>query len=434
MSSLTRRRFINQTSTVAGSIGLGLSLDARLLAQSRGANDRISIGLIGCGTQGRYNLRQLMSLNGVRGAAVCDVDQTHLEKAAAEVVAAGPPPPKQYHDFRRLLENKDIDAVIIGTPDHWHALIFVAACQAGKDIWCEKPISHNLIEAKAMVSAALRHKPVVQIGTWQRSMRHFQDAIRIVQSGLLGKINICRAWMVLTRDIGRETPQTPPATLDWDFWLGPASVEAYSPNRCHDSWRWFFNTGGSLMTDWGVHMIDIVLLAMRETDPLTVTSQGGILTSMDDRDTPDTLQTTYRFPNWILNWEHRFNNSRGLDGGRGHGAEFIGEHGSLIVDRGHYQYFPEQKDGETPPESQWSESTHWQNFLDCIRNRGTPASDIISMAKTTTICHLGNIAIQSGNTLHWDARQQDVSHPASVAHCLTYQREYRKPWKLDMHG
>jgi predicted dehydrogenase len=430
----TRREFISQTGAVAGGLGLGLSLDARLYAQSPGANDRISLALIGCGTQGRYNWQQLLKLKGVRAAAVCDVDEIHLQNGARDALDAGQPAPKQFKDFRELLEQKDIDAVIIGTPDHWHARQFIAACQAGKDIWCEKPISHNLMEAKAMLNAARRHKPVVQIGTWQRSMKHFQDAIRIVQSGVLGKINICRAWMAIERDIGRESPRTPPATLDWNFWLGPARLEPYSPNRCHEEWRWFWNTGGSLMTDWGIHMIDIVLLAMRQSDPLTVSSQGGILTSNDDRDTPDTLQATYRFPGWILNWEHRFNNRRGLDGGIEHGSEFIGDHGTLIVDRQRYRYFPNPKDGPTPPESQWADSVHWQNFLECIRSRATPNSDIESMAKTTIVCHLGNIALQSGSTLHWDAQAQDVAHHRGVAHCLAYQREYRKPWRLDMHG
>ncbi len=429
----TRRQFISQTGAVAGGLSLGLS-DARLYAQSPGANDRISLGLIGCGNMGRFNWKQLLSLKGVRAAAVCDVDATHLQDGVRDAVEAGQPAPKQFKDFRRLLEQKDIDAVIIGTPDHWHALPFIAACQAGKDIYCEKPISHNFKEAKAMLNAARRHKPVVQIGTWQRSQKHFQDAIAIVQSGMLGKINICRTWMMFGRDIGRQTPQTPPATLDWNFWLGPAQAEPYTPNRCHENWRWFWNTGGSLMTDWGVHMIDIVLLAMRQSDPLTVTSQGGILTSNDDRDTPDTLQASYRFANWILTWEHRFNNMRGLDGGIEHGAEFIGEHGTLLVDRGRYQYFPEPKDGPTPPPSQRGDSGHWQNFLDCMRSRGKPISDIESMAKTTMVCHLGNIALQSGTTLHWDAQAQDVAHPRSVAHCLACQREYRKPWKLEMHG
>ena len=429
--SQTRRQFIGQTSALAGGLGLGVSLNASLFAQAQGANERISFGLIGCGNMGRHNLRQFMALNGVAVAAVCDVDAAHAEAAAADVTKAGRPAPKQFKDFRQLLEQKDIDAVIIGTPDHWHALPFIAACEAGKDIYCEKPISHSLVEAKAMLSAARHFNCVVQIGTWQRSMKHFQEAIRFVRSGKMGKINVCRAWMFYgLRDIGRQQPQNPPAGLDWDFWLGPAPYHPYQPNRCHENWRWFFDTGGSLMTDWGVHMIDIVLLAMGESDPLSIMSAGGKLVCEDDRDTPDTLQAVYRFPKWVLNWEHRFNNTRGLDGGKEHGAEFIGDEGSLIVDRSGYQFYPYPPD--ELPKCQWAESTHWQNFLDCVKTRQKPASDIESMAKTTMICLLGNIALQSGKVLHWDAQKQDVANHTDVRHCVSYQREYRKPWKLKM--
>jgi predicted dehydrogenase len=426
----TRREFLKQSSAITGAAGLGLVLSPRLAAQSPGASGRLVFGLIGCGTMGRENMRHFLELQ-QPVAAVCDVDESHRERAAAEVVKAGQPAPKKFQDFRQLLEQKDIDAVIIGTPDHWHALIFIAACEAGKDIYCEKPISHSLVEAKAMLAAARHFNRVVQIGTWQRSMKHFQDAIAFVHSGQLGKINLCRAWMCYyLPDIGRQTPQAPPTELDWDFWLGPAPSQPYQPNRCHENWRWFYETGGSLMSDWGVHMIDIVLLAMRESDPATIVGSGGKLATNDDRDTPDTLEVTYRFPKWILNWEHRFNNPRGLDGGREHGAEFIGDNGSLVVDRAGYRFYPYPPDREGPPKVQWVESTHWQNFLDCIKSRSKPASDIESMAKTTMVCHLGNIAFQSGNVIRWDARAQDVADPGSLKHCVSYEREYRSPWKL----
>jgi predicted dehydrogenase len=311
----------------------------------------------------------------------------------------------------------------------------VAACEAGKDIYCEKPISHNLVEAKAMVNAARRFDRVVQIGTWQRSMKHFQDAIAFVRSGQMGKINLCRAWMChLLPDIGRQTPQAPPPGLDWDFWLGPAAKVGYQPNRCHEHWRWFYETGGSLMSDWGVHMIDIVLLAMQETDPVSVAACGGKLSSKDDRDTPDTLAVNYRFPSWMLTWEHRFNNPRGLDGGKEHGAEFIGDNGSFIVDRSGYHFYPWPPDREGPPKSEWADSTHWQNFLDCVHSRKKPASDIESMAKTTIICHLGNIAFQAGHPIHWDAQSQDVAEGGQVKHCLSYEREYRSPWRLKTYA
>jgi predicted dehydrogenase len=429
----TRRQFIKQSGALAGAASLGLALSPRLAAQSPGANDRVVFGLIGCGTMGRENLRHFLQLN-QPVAAVCDVDESHAARAAGEVVKAGQPAPKRFKDFRQLLEQKDINAVIIATPDHWHALIFIAACEAGKDIYCEKPISHNLVEAKAMLGAARHFKRVVQIGTWQRSMKHFQDAIAFVRSGQIGKINVCRAWMNhYLPDIGRQTPQAPPAGLDWDFWLGPAPKRPYQPNRCHEHWRWFYETGGSLMSDWGVHMIDIVLLAMQESDPVSIVASGGKLATDDDRDTPDTLAVAYRFPKWILEWEHRFNNPRGLDGGREHGAEFIGNNGSFIVDRAGYRFYPYPPDREGPPGAQWAESTHWQNFLECVKSRNKTASDIESMAKTTMVCHLGNIAYQSGKLLRWDPTAQDVAHREDVKPCVSYEREYRDPWTLKLY-
>ncbi len=428
----TRRHFLGQTGAITGGLGLGLALNSALPTHSLGANDRITFGLIGCGSMGRENLRHFLQMADVAVAGVCDVDESHLDRAVADVTKTGRPAPKRFKDFRRLLDQKEIDAVIIGTPDHWHALIFIAACEAGKDIYCEKPISHNLREAKAMVTAAQHFKRVVQIGTWQRSMKHFQDAIQFVRSGKMGNINVCRAWMFYPlRDIGRQQPQNPPTGLDWDFWLGPAPKRPYQPNRCHENWRWFFETGGSLMSDWGVHMIDIVLLAMGEADPLSVMAAGGKLVCGDDRDTPDTLHAVYRFPKWVLNWEHRFNNTRGLDGGKDHGAEFIGDEGTLIVDRAGYQFYPLAP--EELPKCEWKESSHWQNFIDSIRTRAKTASDIESMAKTTMVCHLGNIALQSGKVLHWDAQKQDVANHADVKHCISYQREYRSPWKLKLY-
>ena len=286
-----------------------------------------------------------------------------------------------------------------------------------------------------MLAAARHFKPVVQIGTWQRSQNHFQKAIEYVQSGKMGKVNVCRAWITWPgNSMGHPTPTPPPAWLDYDMWLGPAPKHAYQPNRCHVNWRWFFDYGGGMMTDWGVHMIDIVLLAMRE-DPTHVAASGGVFTMDDDRDTPDTMQAIYQFPNFTMNWEHRFNNGRGLDGGRDHGTEFIGSKGTLIVDRNGTQFFPngDPKNVEEPTKPAVTDSTHWQNFLDCVKTREVPRSGIESMAKTTMLCHLGNISYECGKTVHWNAAKQEVVNHSDVKHCISYQREYRKPWKLKMY-
>jgi predicted dehydrogenase len=430
----TRRQFISRTSTAVAGLGLGLSLAPRVYAQAKGANERVVIGLIGCGGMGRENMKHFLDL-GMPIAAICDVDDKHMDRASDEVTKKGQPSPKRYKDFRKLLEQKDINAVIIGTPDHWHAIPFIAACEAGKDIYCEKPISHDFVEAKAMLSAARHFKPVVQVGTWQRSMNHFQKAIEYVQSGKMGTVNICRAWITgQDKPIGHQTPQPVPAGLDYDMWLGPAPKRPYQPNRCHYTWRWFFDYGGGLMTDWGVHMIDIVLLAMKE-DPTRVATTGGKFTMDDDRDTPDTMQAIYQFPKFTMNWEYRFNNQRGLDGGKNHGSEFIGTRGTLIVDREGYEFFPngDSKDVEHPPKLERTESTHWQNFLDCVKTREVPRSGIESMARTTMLCHLGNISYECGKTVQWDSARQEIINHGDVKHCISYEREYRKPWKLKMY-
>ena len=218
-----------------------------------------------------------MRLKGVEVAAVCDVDTSHLDNAAADVVNTGRPAPKKIKDFRQLLEQKDIDAVIIGTPDHWHAIPFIAACEAGKDIYCEKPISHSFVEAKAMLSAARHFQRVVQVGTWQRSIKHFQDAIEFVRSGQNGAdqrmpgvdaSTACGTLAASNRRIRRRS---------WTGTSGSARLRSGLTSRTDamQNWRWFFETGGSLMTDWGVHMIDIVLLAMQQTDPVSIMAAGG---------------------------------------------------------------------------------------------------------------------------------------------------------------
>lgn len=426
----SRRDFLKTAAlAAAGVAGLG----HRAFAQSMGANEKIVLGAIGTGGMGRSNLNSFLELPGVEVAAICDVDQTHANEAAAGVARNQARQPKVYSDFRQVLERKDIDAVVISTPDHWHAIPLIAACEAGKDIYCEKPVSHSFVEAKVMMAAAKHFKRVVQIGAWQRSVPHFQQAIDFVRSGKLGKIQLCRAWNVARPNpIGRQRPQPVPAGLDWEFWLGPVKKFDYQLNRCHYNWRWFFETGGGKMADWGAHMIDIVLLAMNESDPISVHSEGGIFIADDDRTTPDTMQTLYRFPKWQLQWEQRQANNYGLDGGKDHGSEFIGERGTLIVDRSAVRWFPKDDDEEAHPgpgDSVRGPNTHWQNFLDCIKTRETPRSDIASHGKTTMLCHLGNISYQTGSTVEWDATKQDVASSAARK-AISYEREYRRPWKL----
>jgi predicted dehydrogenase len=392
------------------------------------ANDKIRIGCIGLGAQGMGNLNGFMNHPEVDVAAVCDVDSDLLKKATSAVLKKQLHMPLAVKDFRHVLDRRDIDAVVISTPDHWHALPFIMACEAGKDVFCEKPISHDIVEAQSMVGAAEHYKRVVQVNTMQRSSGHFRDAIDFVRAGGLGKVNICRAWICGSRVVGVNPVKEPPAHLDWDFWLGPSAKSAYHGNIHPYMWRYYSNWGTGQSGNWGAHMIDIVLLGMNEWHPLDVSSVGGRLAYGDgDGDMPDTLMTVYRFPSFMMQWEVH-TTREGLDGGGNHGSEFIGEKGKLIVDRGGVKWSPY---GEHPgPEKKHENADHIADFLDSMRTRGTCRSDIETMYYTTACCHLANLAYQAGRSIKWDGEKGVIVGDRKAMDLPAYRREYRKPWKL----
>jgi predicted dehydrogenase len=432
----TRRDFLTQTGRTA--FGAGLMMAARNVM---GANEKVILGVIGCGGQGTADMNEFARFDHVEIAAVCDVDSDHLQNAQKECERRDRLRPKDFKDFRKLLEMREIDAVLIGAPDHWHAIPFIHACEAGKDIFCEKPLAQNFLETKAMLAAARKYKPVVQINTWQRSLPHFQEAIRFAGSGAMGKIVIARGWFNCPADgwlkpIGNQQPQNPPESLDWDFWLGPAPKVPYQSNRCHFNWRWFYDYGGCLMTDWGVHVLDIALLGMNDMAPREVHGVSGKLFMTDDRETADTQQCLYKFKDWFMYWETRLSNGRGLDGGIDHGAEFIGSRSTLIVDRKDIKFFPETAGVEKPKKMQGKSSMypHVENFLDCVKSRKNTNSDVESMGLVTMICQLGNMASMTGKTILWDAEKQDIINKKDVEDCIAYWRPYREPWELPNHG
>lgn len=436
---MKRREFLETAGKAAVGVGLG-AVVAQALASPTSAqerrrvspNEKVIMGVIGCGGQGRGVMHEHLGHPEVEIAAVCDVDAQHLAQAAQEAEQRQGYRPKEFKDFRQLLEIKDIDAVIVATPDHWHALPTIYACEAGKDVYLEKPISHDIVEGRAIVNAAKKFNRIIQVGTWQRSVSHFINCIEFIRQGNAGKIAVCRAWTLGGGGVGHQEPTNPPPHLDWDFWLGPAPKVPYRPNRCHGSWRWFFDYGSGLTGDWGVHMMDIVLLGMNEWHPLEVASVGGKIISgeQDDRDTPDTQIAIFKFPNWILQWEVHVG-PPGLDGGGHHGAEFIGSKGTLIVDRGGFQWKP---NGDHPgPSREPKGGSHSRNFLDCIKTRQKPRSDIESMHWTTTLCHLANLAYLTGKTIKWDPVKEEVIGDRKAMECQSYRREYRKPWKLPVH-
>ena len=334
-----------------------------------------------------------------------------------------------------MLERKDIDGIIVGTPDHWHALNLLHSVEAGKDVYCEKPISHDITEAKSMAAAAKHYNKIVQVGTWQRSTREFTDAIAYMRSGKLGKVVVARAWKTDPYQVGKAMLTTPPANLDYEMWNGPAALMPYASNHLHSVWRWFLNYGTGMTGDWGVHMMDICLLGMSQTTdlvmPTEVTTYGGKLAfPTDDRTAPDTVVSIMKFkdPDFVMQWE----TGRDYPGKPDHGSEFVsGDGKTLRVWRGGMKIF--NPDGEEQPKYEAEPTNdHWQNWLDCIKTREQPRSNIASMAQTTIVCHLVNAAYLAGETVHYDKEKMDIVGKAGKQ-TQSYYREYRKPWKLPMY-
>ncbi len=428
----TRRDLLGNGGRIAAA-GLGVSAFQQ---PGRAAAALPVMGLIGCGGMGRANMDNFLR-KGVPFAAVCDVDAAHARAAADQVMQRSGKRPEIYADFRKLLERKDVEAVVIATPDHWHALPAIYAAEAGKDMYLEKPISHNIVEGRAMVAAAKKSRRIVQVGTWQRSTREFVDAVDYVRSGKLGRITTVRAWKTDGSRMGMNPPKPPPAELDWDAWIGPAEMVPYTGKNGHGDWRWYWNFAAGMTGDWGVHMMDIALLAMSPgTDlvmPTEVSAYGGKLAwPEDDRTTPDTHVALFKFPTFVMHWETGRKPVDGPDGPRNNCTQFIAANGSSVtVWRGGWTVRSangEELDPTTAPGFD-GRYDHWQNFLDCVVSREQPRSPLESMYQTTTVCHLANIAYLAGASVRWDKAKNDIIGRTGKDQ-LPYRREYRKPWSL----
>jgi len=398
------------------------------LARKVSANDRIAIGFIGMGGMGTGNLKFAMKHPEVAVVTVCDVYQPNLDRAAA--IAGNRPKPVK--DFREILADKSVDAVCISTPDHWHALMTIEACKAGKDVWVEKPVCTTVEEGHKMVQAARKYDRVVQAGTMQRSGDVFQKAVQIVRSGQLGKVTFCRTWNydhTKEEGIGNPPDSDPPAGLDYDLWLGPAPKRPFNPNRFLARFRWFWDYAGGMMTDWGVHWLDIVQMAFGEAMPKAITMLGGRYYLKDNGETPDTFEAVFEYPDCLVAYEYRAGNSESMFK-KGAGILFHGTRGTLFVTRGVYILVPEKGSDLAPEEvkaTNQANLAHWANFLQCIKSRQRPMSDIETGYRSTAACLLGNAAFRSRLRLDWDDRRE-TTRQREAHRYLT--REYRRPWKL----
>jgi predicted dehydrogenase len=431
----TRRVFIRNTALTTAALGLVPTLSGSLVGCA--PSDRINVGLIGCNGMGFNDLTKFLDHPEVECLALCDIDEGVLNKRAAEVEKMrGKKPAFLYKDWRKLIDNKDINVVIVGTPDHWHCMQMIAACQAGKDVYCEKPIGRTIAECNLMVDAAKKYKTVVQVGQWQRSDPHWQDAVKFIQSGKLGKIRLVRvfSYQGWCPSIPVLPDEPVPAGVDYDMWLGPATNRPFNRNRFHFTFRWFWDYAGGLMTDWGVHLLDYALYGMNVTTPKSVMAMGGKYGYPTDAcETPDSLQTLYEFDGFNVLWDHAIGVNDGAYG-RNHGLGFVGENGTLVVDRDGWEVIPEDVNGkvrmEAVPLAKGNGkglNLHVTNFLECInsRNPNTNASVEIG-AHIAKFSAIGNIAYRTGKKLVWDGTKFTNDEEAN-SYLIP---SYRAPWTL----
>jgi predicted dehydrogenase len=453
---MKRRDFI---STVAGAAVAASARTAFANRRILGANDRVNVALVGCGSRGRLVAGLMRDVPGVDFIAVCDVYDTHLSAARewAGSTAQG------FRDFRRVLDRADVDALLIATPDHWHAIPAVLACQAGKDVYLEKPLGHTIREGRAIADAAKRYTRVLQHGTQQRSAPHYAEAARLVQSGALGPVHFVRIWNSLNmhpEGIGQAPDSDPPPGVDWDFFLGPAPLVPFNRNRFVGTYRWFWDYGGGLVTDFGIHRFDSMHQIMGVDAPTDVAASGGRFGLTDGAETPDVVQVTYQYPGFVLSYEAMMLNAHGAGGrtpgrtyygargdtDRPHGEAYYGTNGTMIVDRLGFEVFPELKapsgpgavGRNAPPpgyrmtrhemSAEDATALHVRDFIECVRSRRTPKADAEAGQRSSTVAHLGNIAFRTGRRIRWDAERERVVGDEEASSFLT--RKARSPWDL----
>lgn len=408
----TRRTFLKTASLLAA--GTLLPVDALPVTKTKIApSDKIRVGLIGVRSQGYSNLASFLKNPGVECTGLADIDANFLESRTADIVKLGFAKPKLYSDYRKMLEDKDIDIVIIGTPDHWHCLQFVHAAEAGKHIYVEKPLGNSIAEINVMYHAAKRYGKMVQVGQWQRSQPHFVDAINYLKTGKLGRIRTCKAWSYV--DWKGAVPKVPdsavPAGVDYDMWLGPAPKRPFNMNRFHFTWRWYWEYGNGLMTDWGVHLIDYILYGMGKSIPSSVMAIGGKYAfPEDDMVTPDTMTAVYDFNDFTMIWEHTIGIGLG-NWKRPHGMSYIGENGTLVLDRSGWEVFPEKERTEAVPLQKNVGNgldLHTKNMLECIRDNtpGKLNAGIEIGRGVALVAQMGNIAYRTGEKVVWDDSKQ----------------------------
>jgi predicted dehydrogenase len=448
----SRREFVHA--------GTALCLTAAHYGRVVGANERVGVGCIGYGLIGKRHLLDFRDEPDVNLVALAEAHRGRLDEARALVGGDVQP----YRDFRKLLDDRAVDAVVVSTPDHWHALMTMLACAAGKDVYVEKPLTLFVREGRWMVDVARRHRRVVQVGTQQRSGPHYLRARALIQGGHIGKVSSVRlsSYRNVMPGFGRPPDQDPPRELDWELWLGPAPARRYNPNRALYHFRWFWDYSGGQMTNLAAHGLDVVHWYLGVQAPRSVSSMGGRFSLLDNGETPDTQDTLLEYPGGCtVSWSHR-EASRGP--APGSGLEFFGPKGSLAVARSGFTLTADLKvrpENSVPqfagahpvggptrvapasPAEPWTEAlkdasgdprvqfkAHVRNFLDCVKSRKEPAASLEDGHRVATACHLANLSLRLGRTLRWDADKETTVGDPEAARLLV--RPYRAPWDAEL--
>lgn len=450
MDSQMNRRAFNRAAMATGTLAALHTAAPSVL----GSNERVRLGFIGVGNRGDQLLDAFLVHKDAEIVALCDVYEPYLEAARKKVGGKA----TLYHDFRKLLDHKDIDAVVIATPDHWHALQFVAACRAGKDVYVEKPLSLTIVEGQKMVAVAEETKRITQVGLHRRSSANIQEAVQLVRSGAIGKVSVAKCYHLrneFPQGIGNPADCDPPPGLDWDFWLGPAPKVAYNPNRCLYKFRWFSDYSGGQLTNFGTHYVDVIQWALGQDAPKGVFAAGGKYAIQDNRDIPDTLEVVWEYDGGTLVTFSQFNANNSPGNARGWELEFRGTKGTLLMQEGQgYEILPEKiRAAELPALSplhrkenaeqarmirpatsaqakkgKADTADHARNFLDCVKERKPTHCPVSVGHRSTSTTLLAKIALRRGRYLAWDAQAERIVNDDEANRLLSY--EYRAPWRL----
>lgn len=438
MSTVDRRRFLKSSALGAGALSVGPLVLDRSAAKAQ-PSEKVLVGCIGVGGRAASIMQAFAGLKEVEVVALADLDPRKLPQAVEQVEKLQGRKPRTETDFRRLIEDKRIDALCVGTPDHWHAIPTILGCQAGKDVYVEKPDGHNIVEGQRMVAAMRKHGRIVQMGTQSRTAERFHQAMAYIRSGKLGKCRFAKAWESGKQgNIGRPPDGEPPAGVDYDMWLGSAPKRPFNPLRFHGNWRWFFDYGTGDLGNDGVHRLDVARWALSTAAeaqgepacvlPTSVSATGGKWYFDDAQEWPDTLQVNYEYPGKVLTYEMRLwspYNYLGVP----EGAAVFGDQGYIVI--GNSQWKAYANGDKVVAEGSGGDDTigHVRNFIECVKSRKKPNADLETVGHPSSVlCHAGNVAWRTGKKLKLDAKTEMFDD--REANALRTRAEYRKPWVL----